>query len=57
MLERIITAFNNMQIITYCKPEEMQLIIKYTEIEKLKELTSDLLNKININNIDKQPLN
>ena len=55
--ERIITAFNNMQIITYCKPEEMQLIIKYTEIEKLKELTSDLLNKININNIDKQTLN
>lgn len=55
--ERIITAFKNMKIITYCKPEEMESIIKHTEIEKLKELTLELLNKININNIDKSILN
>lgn len=55
--ERIATAFTNMKIITYCKPEEMELIIKYTEIEKIKEITKELLNKININNIDKETLN
>ena len=54
--ERIINKFKNMQIITYCKPEDMKDIIECTEIEKLEELTTNLLDKININNLDKETL-
>lgn len=54
--ERITNILKNMQIITYCKPEDMNEIIEYTEIKKLEELTNELLNKININNLDKEKL-
>lgn len=54
--ERIVNKFKNMQIITYCKPEDMKDIIECTEIEKLEELTTNLLDNINLNNLDKESL-
>ena len=54
--ERITNIFKNMQIITYCKPEDMNDLIECTEIQKLEDLTTDLLNEINIENLDKLTL-
>lgn len=40
--ERITNIFKNMQIITYCKPEDMNDLIECTEIQKLEDLITNL---------------
>ena len=54
--EQIIEKFNNMLIIGYCKPEDFFAQIETTEILKLRKLMEEFIEKININNLDKDTL-
>jgi len=51
--DRITNCFKNMEIICFCKPEDMALTIENSEIQKLEDMTVEFINKINIKNIDK----
>lgn len=54
--ERITNCFKNMEIICYCKPEDMALAIENSEVKKLEDMTVEFINKINIKNTDKSLL-